>query len=87
MSVNCNENCGRLRKMERTVVSVDDMRTIARDVLRFVAGLASQAAIVIAVLSTSAASVVRHMIRKRFYTIFWEGVAAWIERCAGWLPS
>ena len=62
MSVNCTENCGRLSKVERTVVSDDDMRTIGRGVLRFAAGLASQAAIVIAVLSTSAATVVRHMI-------------------------
>src|SRR2546427_1586931 len=68
MSVNCTENCGRLRKVERTVASADDMRMTGRGVLRFVAGLASQAAIVIAVLSTSAAAVVRHIIRKRFYT-------------------
>ena len=62
MSVNCTENCGRFRKVERTLVSAADIRTIGRCVLRFVAGLASQAAIVIAVLSTSAAAVVRHMI-------------------------
>lgn len=64
MSVNCTENCGRLRKAETTVVSADDMRTIVRGVAAFMAGLASQPAIVIAVLSTSAAAVVRHMIWK-----------------------
>jgi len=38
-------------------------------VLGFLPDLASQAAIVIAVLSTRAAAVVRHMIAERFYTI------------------
>ena len=61
ISINCTENCRRLRKVEKT--EAVDMRTIGRGVLRF-AGLASQAAIVIAVLSASAAAVVRHMIRK-----------------------
>ena len=62
MSVNSIENCGRWRRVERA--AADDIRTIGRGVLAFAAGLALQAVIVIAVLSTSAAAVVRHMIRK-----------------------
>src|SRR5438034_6404729 len=65
MSVNCTENCGKLRNAERTNSSVVDMRTIGRGVLRSIGGLALQAAIVIAVLSTSAAPIVRSIIRKK----------------------
>ena len=61
MSVNCVENCGRFRKVETTVVSADDMRTIGRGVLRLVAGLASQAANTIAMLNASAAAFLRRM--------------------------
>src|SRR6266581_6311766 len=65
MSVNCIENCGKLRNAERTNSSVVDMRTIGRGVLGSIEGLALQAAIVIAVLSTSAAPIVRSIIRKK----------------------
>ena len=66
MSINCTENCGSLRKVERVFVSPDDIRTIGRGVLWFAAGLVSQAAVVIATLRTTVAAVVRHMIRKCF---------------------
>ena len=65
MSVNCTENCGKLRNAERTNSSVVDMRTIGRGVLGSIGGPALQAAIVIAVLSTSAAPIVRSIIRRK----------------------